>query len=76
MLMAMGSDGILVWEEHIMNKLKNRYKTGGAIKDKQFHLVGYLFKCCYDVAIAPSRNVSQNPGFESFLREICSEQEI
>jgi hypothetical protein len=35
------------------------------IIDKQLHIVGYLFELCYDIAL----NVSQSPGFESFVGE-------
>jgi hypothetical protein len=44
------------------------------VPNKQLHLAGYLFECCYDLAISPDRNASQNPGFESFLGEFGNGQ--
>jgi hypothetical protein len=46
-----------------------KYK-GGELYNGQLHLVGYLFECCYDLLISPNRNVSQNPGFESFVGQL------
>ena len=50
--------GLLYWSPTVMSKVT---------KDKQLHMVGYLFEMLYDLMIAPNANVSQSPGFESFL---------
>ena len=34
---------------------------------KQLHMLGYLWELSYDLCIAPSSNVSSNPGFETPL---------
>lgn len=60
--------GLLSWEGAILSKLeKASVSKCSALKDKQLHAVGFLFELCYDLAISPHRNVSQNPGFESLL---------
>jgi hypothetical protein len=65
------SNGILIWDDRILACLKSCSKYKGAeLSNGQLHLVGYLFECCYDLAISPSRNVSQNPGFESFVGQL------
>jgi len=33
------------------------------------HVYSYLFECCYDLALDPKRRVSNNPGWETPLRE-------
>jgi hypothetical protein len=50
--------GLLYWSATAMSKVT---------KDKQLHMVGFLFEMLYDLMIAPNANVSQSPGFESFL---------
>ena len=37
------------------------------LRDKQLHMVGYLFELFYDLMIAPRNNVSCSPGFETCL---------
>jgi hypothetical protein len=66
--LVMKEGGLLSWEGAILSKLeKASLSKCNALKDKQLHAVGYLFELCYDLAILPSQNVSQNPGFESLL---------
>jgi hypothetical protein len=60
--------GILVWEPRVLAEIKARSKNGQE-QEKRLHLVGYLFELCYDLALSTNNNVSQNPGFESFLGE-------
>ena len=62
-------DGLLSWEGAILQKLEKASLVGcnGGLKGKQLHAVGYLFELCYDLALSPDRNLSQNPGFESLL---------
>jgi hypothetical protein len=67
--------GILDWDEKVMAAINPKGASNNKdIQCKQYHLVGYLFECCYDLAIAPCRNVSENPGFESFLGEFKNGQ--
>ena len=49
-----------------LNILRSRGATG-TLGEKQLHLVGYLMELSYDLCIALKNNVSENPGFESFL---------
>ena len=37
------------------------------LNEKQLVVVGYFFELCYDICLSPSKNVSNNPGFESML---------
>jgi hypothetical protein len=71
------SDGILLWDDRILACLKScsKYK-GSELPNGQIHLVGFLFECCYDLAISPSRNVSQNPGFESFVGQFNGGEKV
>ena len=58
------SDSILLWDDRILACLKSCSKNRGSeLSNGQLHLVGYLFECCYDLAISPSRNISQDPDF-------------
>jgi hypothetical protein len=63
----MKEGGLLSWEGAILSKLEKANLGCNALKDKQLHAVGYLFELCYNLAILPRGNVSQNPGFESLL---------
>jgi len=60
-------DGLLSWEGAILERLQKASLGCNGLQDKQLHAVGYLFELCYDLALSPERNVSQNPGFESLL---------
>jgi hypothetical protein len=60
--------GILDWNEKVMAAINP--KGGINNKDvqcKQYHLVGYLLECCYNLAIAPCRSVSENSGLRVSL---------
>jgi hypothetical protein len=64
----MVDEGILRWDAKVIVELRKRSR-GGEFQEKQLHLVGYLFELCYDLALSPNDNVSQNPGFETFIGE-------
>ena len=56
--------GILDWDRETMTAI-NKWNLKGTQKEKQLHLVSYLFEFIYDLMIAPADNVSVNPGIES-----------
>ena len=37
------------------------------VRDKQLVLIGYFFELGYELMLSPNQDVSENPGFESFL---------
>ena len=63
-LVDTSDNGIFEWDDSTLQAIKS-WKGGKNQKDKQLHLVSYLFEFYYDLMIAPSDNVSVNGGFES-----------
>ena len=45
----------------------NRDDSLIAIDIEQLIVAGYFFELCYDICLSPSKNVSNNPGFETIL---------
>ena len=37
------------------------------LQTKQLHMLGYLWELAYDLSLAPTSNISGNPGFETAL---------
>ena len=37
------------------------------LQQKQMHMLGHLWELCFDLCLAPSANISCNPGFETAL---------
>ena len=37
------------------------------LQQKQMHMLGHLWELCFDLCLAPSANISGNPGFETPL---------
>jgi len=37
------------------------------MQKKQLNMVSFLWEIFYDLALAPTNNVSRNPGFERYL---------
>jgi len=60
--------GIFLFNDEEKMKIGNANISGrSTYKDKAIVMLSYLFELAYDLAIAPSDNVSSNPGFESIL---------
>jgi hypothetical protein len=78
--LVMKEGGLLSWEGAILSKLEKVNLGCNALKDKQLHAVGYLFKLCYDLVISPHRNVSKiqdlNRYLESFMLMLMSKGSI
>ena len=68
MTREMSENGIFSFDENEKKridalKLRGRNTT----IQKRADVIAYLIELCYDIAISPADNVSQNPGFESCL---------
>ena len=60
------ADGILFWPAVSITRIdKTNFRGVANLKEKQLHMVGYLFELCYDLMLSPNDNVSQSPGFEA-----------
>ena len=44
-----------------------KFSGNQRLQQKQLHMLGYLWELVYDLCIAPSANISTNPGFESVV---------
>ncbi len=64
-----GMEGSLFhWGDEVMGRLGGVQFPGNLdVRQKQLHMVGYLFELCYDLCIASDKNISKNPGFETPL---------
>ena len=59
-------EGILCWPASTITQITNtNFRGVENLKDKQLHMVGYLFELCYELMLSPNDNVSQSPGFET-----------
>ena len=59
-------EGILCWPASTVTQTSNTNFRGAAdLKEKQLHMVGYLFELCCDLMLSPNDNASQSPGFET-----------
>ena len=60
--------GIFDWSNQVMDRLDQANIPGCiSIRGKQFVIIGYYLELGYELMIAANRDVSQNPGFESYL---------
>ena len=61
--------GIFVISEEVQQKIRDVRFQGldHQHEKKTLHMIGYLAELAYDLCIAPSDNVSSNPGFETCL---------
>ena len=58
--------GIIFWLKISIAQIdKTDFRGVANLKEKQLHMVGYLFELCYDLMLSPNDNVSQSPGFEA-----------
>ena len=61
-------DGVFHWSQNVKVKLGESNLPGSRnMSDKQLGLIGYFFKLGYELILLPNQDVSENPGFESFL---------
>lgn len=60
-------EGVFVWSERTLKKLRETNAKGMSTKEKKMHLVSYMLELMYDLLLAPSKNVSVSFGFELFL---------
>jgi hypothetical protein len=63
------TQGRIFYFDATINKKIEAVKFSGSdhLGPKQLHMLGYLWELSYDLYIAPSSNISSNPGFESVL---------
>mmetsp|Transcript_43463 Transcript_43463/g.73934 ORF Transcript_43463/g.73934 Transcript_43463/m.73934 type:complete len:596 (-) Transcript_43463:239-2026(-) len=61
-------NGLLSWSASALTRVAAVNFPGSlTLKEKQLHMVGYLFELAYDLMISPRENVSRSPGFETPL---------
>ena len=64
----MNDDGVFHWLQNVKVKLgESNLPDSRNMSDKQLVLIGYFFELGYESILSPNQNVSENPGFESFL---------
>ena len=64
----MNNDGVFHWSQNVKVKLRESNLPGSRnTSDKQLVLIGYFFELGYELMLSPNQDVSENPGFESFL---------
>jgi hypothetical protein len=60
--------GIFFFDATINKKIEAvKFSGSDRLGQKQLHMLGYLWELSYDLCIAPSSNISSNPGFETVL---------
>ena len=60
-------ESLFDWSIFIKQLDKCNVRGANTLREKQLTVVGYFFEMGYDICLAPGRNVSNNPGFESIL---------
>jgi flavin-binding protein dodecin len=61
-------NGIFVWDKDCLSSLsKVKFSGTVALNDKKLHMVAYLCELGYDLMLAPAKNISRSPGFETPL---------
>ena len=60
-----GSKGLFVWSDDAIDFLKSR-RGQTSLKDMKLHMVAYMLELSYDLLLAPSNNISTQPGYEKF----------
>eukprot|EP00957_Ditylum_brightwellii_P167848 12777345-Ditylum_brightwellii.AAC.1 len=58
---------IFHFDQDNTEEIGNLKTYGKSLSDTQQQMVAYLLELAYDLCLAPGRNVSDNPGFESVL---------
>ena len=60
--------GIFVWPPHFVQMLEKTPWNRLDMRNKQLNMISFMLELLYDVCISRRDNVSENPGFERFLR--------
>ena len=64
----MSENGIFSFDENKKKRIDVlKFRGRNTTTQKRVDVIAYLIELCYDIAISPANNVSQNPGFESCL---------
>ena len=59
------ASGVLCWSsKHLASLARVNFKVP-SLKEKQLHMITYLFELVAELMLAPADNVSQSPEFEA-----------